>query len=188
LAKSATKKEPKPAPVDNPDAIAAMAAERRRAALQEPPSKFSAKRSPAVEAEFLKSMALGWSVSKSAWTAGISSITAYQWKRDSLASLREDGSYADDFCVRWDAAYEDGVDVLEDAAHRRAVHGVEKPVYQQGVMVGTVTEYSDTLLGLALRGKKPARYNTERHELSGPGGAAIPMAMEIEFIESKGKK
>lgn len=189
LAKTATKKKaPKPAPVDNPDALEAMAQERRRSLIAEPPSKFESKRSPAREAIFLTSMAQGWSVSKSAWTAGISSITAYQWKKDSLASLREDGTYADDFCVRWEAAYEDGVDVLEDAAHRRAVHGVEKPVYQQGVMVGTVTEYSDTLLGLALRGKKPARYNTERHEHSGPNGAAIPMAMEIEFIESKGKK
>ena len=189
LAKTATKKkQPKPQPVDNPDAIAAMAEERRRAAIAEPPGQFSAKRSRAVENEFLKSMAQGWSVSKSAWTAGIDSRSAYRWKADSLASLRDDGTYADDFCVRWEAAYEDGVDVLEDAAHRRAVHGVEKPVYQGGVMVGTVTEYSDTLLGLALRGKKPVRYNTERHEHSGPGGAAIPMAMEIEFIESKGKK
>ena len=189
LAKSATKaKQPKPKPVENPAAIAAMAEERRRAALAQPPSQYAAKRSPAVEGEFLKSMAQGWSVSKSAYTAGISSYTAYEWKRNSLASIREDGTYADDFCVRWEQAYEDGADVLEDAAHRRAVHGVEKPVYQGGVMVGTVTEYSDTLLGLALRGKRPARYNTERHELSGPGGAAIPMAMEIEFIESKGKK
>lgn len=165
-----------------------MAEERRRAAAREQPSQFAAKRSPAVEAEFLKSMAQGWSVSKSAWTAGISSQTAYSWKAASLASIREDGSYADDFCVRWEQAYADGCDVLEDAAHCRAVHGVEKPVYQQGVMVGTITEYSDTLLGLALRGKRPERYNTERHELSGPGGAAIPMAMEIEFIDSKGKK
>lgn len=193
LVKSATKAKKqyaayKPQPVDNPAALAAMAEERRRAAAQQPPSQFAAKRSPAVEAEFLKSMAQGWSVSKSAWTAGIHSMTAYRWKADSLASIRDDGTYKDDFCVRWAAAYEDGVDVLEDAAHRRAVHGVEKPVYQGGVMVGTITEYSDTLLNLALRGKKPERYNTERHELSGPNGAAIPMAMEIEFIDSKGKK
>jgi len=165
-----------------------MAEERRRKLAEAPPSKFSAKRTRAVEDAFFASMAQGWSVKKSSWTAGIDSATAYRWKQDSEATLQEDGSYADDFCVRWKQAYADGVDVLEDAATRRAVEGVEKPVYQQGVMVGTITEYSDTLLGLVLRGKKPERYNTERHELSGPGGAAIPVAMEIEFIDSKGKK
>lgn len=148
------------------------------------PNKFESKRTAAREQAFLETLSKGWSIKKSAWVAGISSMTAYAWRADSEASKQEDGSYVDDFAVRWETAWRDGVDGLEDEAHRRGVEGVEKPVYQGGVMVGTITEYSDTLLNLSLRGKRPERYNTERHEMSGPNGAPIPVAMEIEFIDS----
>lgn len=164
-----------------------MAAE-RRSRLPQMPNKFESKRTAAREEAFLKTLAQGWSIRKSAWTAGISSITAYAWRAASEASKQEDGSYTDNFALRWEAAWRDGVDGLEDEAHRRGVEGVEKPVYQGGVMVGTITEYSDTLLNLSLRGKRPERYNTERHELSGPGGAPMAYAMEIEFVDSRGRK
>lgn len=186
LAKSAIKNN-KPDPVDNPEAVAAIAAE-RRSRLDEMPNKFESKRTAAREQAFLDTLAKGWSIKKSAWTAGITSTTVYLWRLASEGSKQEDGSYIDDFCVRWEAAWRDGVDVLEDAAHRRGVEGVERPVYQGGVMVGTITEYSDTLLNLALRGKRPERYNTERHELTGANGAPIAHSMEIEFVDSKGKK
>jgi hypothetical protein len=68
------------------------------------------------------------------------------------------------------------------------VEGVEKPVYQGGVMVGTVTEYSDTLLGLMLRGKRPKVYNTARHEHAGKDGGAISMSLQIEFVEPADEK
>lgn len=112
----------------------------------------------------------------------------YRWRTASEATLRDDGTFKDDFCVRWDAAIESGTDRLEDEARRRAERGVERPVYQGGVMVGTVTEYSDTLMSLLMKGNRPQKFNTERHELSGLGGKAIPVAMEIEFVDSKGKK
>jgi hypothetical protein len=90
--------------------------------------------------------------------------------------------------VRWAQAYETGVDRLEDAAIRRARDGVEKPVYQGGVLVGTTTEYSDTLMGLVLRGKRPKSYNTERHEHTGADGKAIEMNMTLTFVKSGQKK
>jgi hypothetical protein len=83
---------------------------------------------------------------------------------------------------------EAGVDRLEDEAHRRAARGVEKPVYQGGVMVGTITEYSDTLMTVMLKGKRPSRYNTERHELVGANGGPIATQMEIEFIDNDKKR
>lgn len=126
----------------------------------------------------------GHSISKSAWAAGISSVTAYAWKKNSLATADpETGVLKDDFALRWKAAYADGVDVLEDEARRRAVDGIERPVYQGGVLVGAVTEYSDTLLAFALRGKKPETYNTERHEHTGKDGAPISHNLKIEFVD-----
>lgn len=181
LVKPAAKKNNKPAPVDNPEAVAAMAAE-RRARLDSTPSKFESKRTAAREQVFLDTLAQGWSVKKSAWTAGVSSDTVRNWRSKSETTRQEDGTYLDDFAVRWETAWCDGVDVLEDAAHHRGVVGVERPVYQGGLMVGTTTEYSDTLLNLALRGKRPERYNTERHELTGANGGPMAMSMEIEFV------
>lgn len=183
----AVKKEREPK-IDNPDAIRRLAAA-KRATLPPPRPKFEAKRSPEVEEAFLDGLREGWSISRSAWAAGITETTPYDWKNKSLATLDEEtGRYKDDFCVRWAAAYETGVHSLEDEAFRRATKGVEKPVYQGGVLVGTVTEHSDTLMGLMLRGKAPKTYNTERHEHSGPDGGAINMNMTVNFVKSSQKK
>jgi hypothetical protein len=46
---------------------------------------------------------------------------------------------------------------------RRGVTGYDKPVYQQGRLVGTVREYSDTLLIFALKARAPDRYREIRH-------------------------
>jgi hypothetical protein len=183
LAKPATKKA-KPEP--NPEAIRVLEASKAR--LQRDrgvkPPVCELKRCREIEEAFLNGIRAGWSVSRSAWEANIHVSTAYNWKRDSLDS---DGK--DDFAERWAAAYEAGVDVLEDEVHRRAVKGVEKPVYQGGILVGAVTEYSDSLLSFALRGKNPKVYNTERHEHSGPDGGAIQHDLQIEFVNSaKDKK
>lgn len=51
-----------------------------------------------------------------------------------------------------------GYDSWEDAAAERAFKGYEKPVYQQGMQVGTVLEFSDTLASLLLKGSKPEKY------------------------------
>jgi hypothetical protein len=47
---------------------------------------------------------------------------------------------------------------LEDAMIRRGVHGVVKPVYQTGRLVGYIRTYSDSLLTLALKGQIPEKY------------------------------
>lgn len=188
LAKAATKKA-KPEP--NPDATRVLAQARARLERDrgDKPPNFELKRCHAVEEAFLDGLRAGQSVSRSAWRAEIHQVTAYTWRRDSLATLQDDGSYKDDFCARWQAAYDAGVEMLEDEATRRAVHGVEKPVYQGGVLIGSVTEYSDTLLSFALRGKNPKVYNTERHEHTGADGGAIQHNLQIEFVNSpKDKK
>lgn len=186
MPKEARKK--KPPPVPSAEAIRAMARENRARMERIPPSKFAGKRSPAMEEAFLDGLRAAWSVTKSAWCVGIDTQTVYNWRNASINSKQEDGSYKDDFYPRWLRADQDGVDRLEDEATRRSVEGVEKPIYQTGVMVGTVTEYSDTLLMLKMRGKRPETYNTERHELTGKDGGPIATKMEIEFIESEVEK
>ena len=67
--------------------------------------------------------------------------------------------------------------VLEPEAIRRAVEGVEKAVYYQGEPVGTVREYSDTLLIFLLKGWKSDRYK-ERREVFHRGAVALLRQLE----------
>jgi hypothetical protein len=53
----------------------------------------------------------------------------------------------------------EGVDRLEDEAHRRAVEGYNpRPVYHKGKKVGEIREYSDSLLALLLKSRRPEVY------------------------------
>lgn len=130
----------------------------------------------------------GYSVTAATEAIGINERTAHRWRTASEATFDEkSGIYKDDFCVRWEEALQAGIAKLEDEATRRAVVGVEKPVYQQGVMVGTVTEYSDTLMQTLLRGKMPQRYNTERHEHTGKDGGPMIHNLQVEFVDGEGE-
>jgi hypothetical protein len=98
--------------------------------------------------------------------AGIGRTTAYEHRERHP-----------DFALAWDEALEDACDLLEAEARRRALEGVEKPVYWQGVVVGTIREYSDTLMTLVLKAHRPEKFR-ERHDtrLSGPDGGPIRIA------------
>ena len=56
------------------------------------------------------------------------------------------------------------MDRLENAARKRAEFGVERPVFQHGAEVGTVTDYSDNLLMFLLKGRRPEVFK-ERSEV-----------------------
>lgn len=113
---------------------------------------------------FLEAVAKGHSVTKAAGMAGR--------HRSMFYDLRK----ADpDFALLWADAVEAGVDVLEDEARRRAVEGVEWQVFDKdGNVVRVETRYSDKLLELLLKGRRPGVYRENaRVELSGPGGGPI---------------
>jgi len=57
------------------------------------------------------------------------------------------------------------VENLEAEAWRRAVEGVEKPVFQGGVQVGVIREFSDSVLMFLLRARKPEVY-WERYDVT----------------------
>lgn len=83
-------------------------------------------------------------------------------------------------------------DNLEREAVRRAVEGTEKPVYQGGKLVGTIREYSDTLLIFIMKGAMPSKYR-ERVEVtldvpSLAGRIALEAGMETDALIAEAER
>lgn len=70
------------------------------------------------------------------------------------------------------AAFEVATDKLEAEARRRAMEGVEEPVFHQGVEVARVRKYSDSLLGLMLKGNR-RKYATNTTEVANAPGESF---------------
>jgi hypothetical protein len=95
--------------------------------------------------------------------------TVYQW-------LERD----DAFRERYVDALEESVDMAEHEARRRAIKGTLKPVFQGGVQVGTIREYSDTLLALILKGRRKEVFS-DRHEFTGKDGKPLQTNVELRY-------
>lgn len=92
-------------------------------------------------------------ISKAAKKAGITRQTHYNWLKDD-----KKGFYRKAF----ELADKMAADLLEEEAFRRAVEGDLQVVFYKGEEVGRRRVYSDQLLSLLLKGKKPQyRENTE---------------------------
>lgn len=118
-----------------------------------------------VQAAFLEALGQTANVSASCRKAKLPRKTAYDWRSDDA-----------DFATAWDAALDLGTDALEDEAVRRGSEGTLKPVYQGGKRVGTVREYSDTLLIFMLKGRRPERFKDRvASEHSAPGGGPVQL-------------
>lgn len=102
-------------------------------------------------------------VSRAAKGAGVNRRTVYRER-----------SVSESFRVEWDDALEEALDYLEEEARRRAYEGTLKPVYQQGVQVGEIREYSDTLTIFLLKGGRAEKYAERvKQEHTGKGGGPI---------------
>jgi hypothetical protein len=102
----------------------------------------------AYKKRLLKALAKGKSPAWAAEEAGIGRSTAWLWRQNDP-----------EFATAWDEAVAEGVDRLEDEAHRRAVEGYNpRPIYHKGKKVGEIREYSDSLLALLLKSRKPEVY------------------------------
>lgn len=86
-------------------------------------------------------------VTKAAEAVGISRAHAYRVRDESKA-----------FSQQWDDALLEAADNIEFEALRRAKRGTLKPIYYKGQRVGYEREYSDTLMGMMLKGHKPDKY------------------------------
>lgn len=116
------------------------------------------------KAIFLAALATSGVVLTACKKARIGRTTAYKTRDED-----------EDFATAWDAALDDAADEMEEEAHRRAVKGVLKPVYQGGKKVGSIREYSDTLLIFRLKAARPEKYR-ERHEIDHRG------KVEVEYV------
>jgi hypothetical protein len=119
----------------------------------------------AYKQRVLKALAKGKSPTWAAEEAGIGRSTAWLWRKNDPQ-----------FAAAWDEAVAEGVDRLEDEAHRRAVEGYNpRPVYHKGRKVGEIREYSDSLLGLLLKSRRPEVY-TRSHD--GTTNVNVKMTLE----------
>ncbi len=97
--------------------------------------------------QFLQLLAQGHTPGFAAKVVKISRSAAYKWRE-------EDAAFAED----WRDAVNQGFDRLEDEAWRRGVEGVLKPVRYRGKVIGHIRKYSDKLLVLLLKRRRPDLY------------------------------
>lgn len=120
-----------------------------------------------AKARFLKEFAQNGNVSVSCRAAKVGRRTIYDW-------LEVDPT----FKGLYEEAHDEALDALEEEARRRAVDGVNEPVYQGGEKVGTVRKFSDALLILLLKGKRPDTFR-ERHEVTGKNGGPLHTQTDV---------
>ena len=118
--------------------------------------------------EWLEAMAITGNVSEACRISGLPSTSAYR--------LREKDA---GFRALWLEAELIAADLLHAEARRRAYDGVDKPVYQQGVKVGVIREYSDKLLEVLLKAHKPDMFK-DRKEVAHTGAV---VHFHIEGVE-----
>jgi hypothetical protein len=110
---------------------------------------------------FIMALAETGIISTSAARAGWSRTTAY--------SIREADK---DFAARWDEALEFAADVAEGEAARRGIKGVKKAVYFKGSIVGYETVYSDRMLELTLKARRPEKFR-DSYKIQGDGVGGV---------------
>jgi hypothetical protein len=125
------------------------------------------------QALFLQHLAAGHPVAEAARLAGVSRNAVYEWRKLSEAFSRQ-----------WEAAYAEGGDMVEAEARRRGVEGWLEPVYQGGEQVGSIRRYSDRLLALVLRGRKPDQFG-DRLALSGSVRTGEPEPVTVRVVYTK---
>jgi len=72
--------------------------------------------------------------------------------------------------------------VLEQEVRRRAVEGIEEAVYSGGEQVGTVRRFSDRLLALLMRARKPDEFG-DKLAVSGELRTGAPTVIEVRHTQ-----
>lgn len=115
---------------------------------------------------FLAALADAGLVKEACEVAGVHRSTVYEERQRN-----------ETFALAWHDVEEETTERMEREAIRRAAEGVERPVFQGGKHVGSIREFSDTLLIFMLKARRPEVYReTTRHEHSGPNGGPITFA------------
>ncbi len=132
---------------------------------------------PAVQRAFLIAFRECGIVRMAADAAGVYRRKVYEWKKRDP-----------DFAAAFDEALEDATDALEKAAHQRAVTGlVRKKFTKDGeAIIDPATgqqyvehEFSDRLLEMLLKARRPQTYSRTTVEHTGPDGGAIQIETAV---------
>jgi hypothetical protein len=100
--------------------------------------------SKARQQRFLELVAAAYSVTHAAAAIGVHRRTMYRIRdRD------------EEFAAAWDDAWEAGADVVSDEIRRRAIEGWVEPVVSAGKVVTEVRRFSDKLLELEAKRRRP---------------------------------
>jgi len=98
---------------------------------------------------FLEKLPQYASVNRACRLAKVPRTNIYHWLKTDAA-----------FKKKYAEANATALQTLEDEAVRRAFEGTVKPVYYQGKKIGTIREFSDSLLLALLKAKAPHKYKT----------------------------
>lgn len=105
------------------------------------------KLTPEKQKEFLELFSKSGNCALSARTIGVT--------RNAIWYLRERDETFDEGYKEAEAI---ALGLLEEEARRRALEGVDRPVYQQGNLVGYEKVYSDRMLEILLKAHAPEKY------------------------------
>ncbi|MDC9701519.1 MAG: hypothetical protein PSN37_04775 [Alphaproteobacteria bacterium] len=100
-----------------------------------------------IRKSFLEALAGTGNVSEAVRVAKISRSTVYKYRKIEV-----------DFAREWDEAEQEAADRLEREAWRRAVEGFDKPVIYRGKVTDIYKDYSDRMLELLLKAKRPGKF------------------------------
>jgi hypothetical protein len=123
------------------------------------------------QADFLAHFSTLASVSRACKKARVPRSNVYLWLNDKSEKT---------FNELYETACKEALGALEDEAVRRAYEGTTRPVYQGGKKVGSIREFSDTLLIVLLKARAPEKYKDRmQKELTGKDGGPIHVVTKI---------
>jgi hypothetical protein len=131
---------------------------------------------PEKQIDFIEALAASGCVEEACEAVGMASSSAYRLR------ARAD---AQSFRYAWDFALDYAIARLSDAVFSRAIHGVARPVFYKGEVVGERRYYDERLAMWLLRHRDPVRYGAwrddhayERH----PDGPALSLSLAVNRL------
>lgn len=119
------------------------------------------------QATFLEAFKDSGLVSEACRVSKVSRTTAYTERQRNEA-----------FALAWADIEEETTEEMEREAIRRGSKGFDRPVFQGGKQVGTITEYSDALLQFMLRGRRPEKYR-DHHTVEHKGEVTRRVKLDL---------
>jgi hypothetical protein len=128
----------------------------------------------AVKTRFIEGLSSGVPITKAAVAAGVSRSQVFNWRKDDEA-----------FAMAWDDAWQAGADAIEYEMRRRGLEGWLEPVFYQGVHVGDIRKFSDTLLIVLHKIRRPEAHRAYQDHGESPGKGGGPAQSESAFEDAR---